>query len=75
MLLELGNVSTEFHAVDLLSVLVISTPVSVRRRDCNESIRPVIHALGDPGLAVLAVSDAIEHRTHWPIHPKREKEA
>ena len=75
MLLELGSASTEFRAVDHLSVLVISAFVSVRRRGRIESIRPVIHALGDPGLAVLAVSDAIEHRTHWPIHPKREKEA
>lgn len=59
--------------MNLLSVLVVSALVLVRRRNRIEPIRPVVHTFGDPGL-MLAVSDVIEDRAHRSVYRKLEKE-
>jgi len=67
VLLELRGAGTEFHAMYVLSVLVVPALVCVSGWDRIEPIRPVVHTLGDPGL-VLAVSDMIEHRTDGLVY-------
>lgn len=72
VLLELGSASAEFHAMHLLSVLVVSPLALLGRRDRIKPIRPIVQTLGDPRL-VLAVSDVIEYRAHGPVYGKLQK--
>lgn len=73
VLLELGSASAKFHAVHLLSELVVPSLAFVRGRNRVVPIRPVVQALGDPGL-MLAVSDMIEHRAHRAVYRKLQSD-
>ena len=68
--LELWSASAEFHAMQLLRILLVSPLIRIGGRDRIEPIRPVVHtAFGNPRL-VLAVSDVIENRAYRPVYRK-----